>query len=77
MKPHRGTINDWRKHPVVGEAVQGYIILGEFVDHPRFMGKRGHTSLVLQHDGDEIETLNSRYTLGTPAAPINALNENS
>jgi hypothetical protein len=65
MKPHKGTIDNWYKLPVQGRTV----IIGDFVDHPEFAGKQGHTSYIVKHDKEtgEVETRNSRYTLGTPA----------
>jgi hypothetical protein len=44
----------------------GFIIWGYFDGHPEFHSRYGHTSRVLVVNGNEIETLNSRYTLGTP-----------
>lgn len=58
-KPHKGSITNWDKLPWYGSN----IIVGEFVDHPEFAGKPGHTSPVVKHGGNEIETRNSRYTL--------------
>lgn len=68
-KPHKGSIKDWSKLRCTDKGL-GYIILGEFVDHPEFAGaKDGHTSYVVAHDEatGEIETRNSRYTLIGPA----------
>lgn len=41
----------------------GYTYVGRFVGHPHFSGQQGHTSLVIYEEGDEVETLNSRYTI--------------
>ncbi len=43
--------------------------MGIFEDHPRFKGTFGWTSIVINQDGNEIETLNSRYTLTEPMPP--------
>lgn len=64
VKPHRGTIEDWYQEKVIG----GSVIVGTFIKHP-YLGqndKRSCTSLIVSNDGHEIETLNSRYTLGCP-----------
>lgn len=61
-KPHKGRLELWRKV----EWYDGYIFVGVFNGHPRFHGKRGHTSKVVGAVGSEIETMNSRYTLGDP-----------
>lgn len=78
-KPHKGSISDWQKvmipfeHYYDGEAVGlGYFIVGRFVTHPDFAGRRGHTSYIVAHDAmpGEVETRNSRYTLvGPPVGP--------
>lgn len=58
-KLHRGTINEWYK--VSAPQGLGYAISGR-------MGGRGVlTTSVLRRDGDEVETLNWRYTLGDAA----------
>ena len=70
-KPYKGRIANWAKREVSVEAAShypynfGYIIAGDFLDHPQFAGLSGHTSLVVSHDEDsgEIETLNSKYKL--------------
>lgn len=61
-KPHRGVLENWHKQ----DYADGYIIKGQFKGHPIFDGEWGHTSMVLYMDGNSIETLNSRYTLGRP-----------
>jgi hypothetical protein len=65
MKPHKGTLtNAVRRYPSnPGKDNLGYFYTGGFVNHPRFAGTDGYTSMVVKEDGDEIETLNSRYTL--------------
>lgn len=67
-KPHKGTIESWFKwpRPPSGYGL-GYVIVGHSVCHPEFGGGPIRTSLVVKHEGSEIETLNSRYTLGRPA----------
>ena len=62
MKPHKGTLNLWRKVTYSN----GYNYEGIFEGHPEFNGSMGYTSLILKEEGKEIETLNSRYTLGEP-----------
>ena len=62
QKPHRGIIENWCRASVPG----GYVIVGKFLDHP-YLGKHGGlsiTSLIVHEDGAEVETQNSRYTLG-------------
>lgn len=72
-KPHRGIIDEWR----FVEQVKGHpFVLGRFRNHP-YLGKHGgysHTSEVVKVDKEtgEIETLNSRYTLGTPYVSPNS-----
>ena len=60
-KLHKGKLEAWEK---VLKPPFGYYFVGKFVGHPIFDGKQGHTSLVVFHSGNEVETLNSRYTLG-------------
>jgi hypothetical protein len=59
-KPHKGRITSAYKYPL-GSIY--YTYRGQFLDHPQFAGCDGHTSVVLWEEGNEIETLNSRYTL--------------
>lgn len=69
-KPYKGTINNWVKwgvHSRHGDPGLGYRIIGESVDRPEGGGDPIHTTLVISREGKSIETLNSRYTLGTPA----------
>lgn len=61
-KPHKGRIDHWEKHEVEGK----YFFTGIFKDHPKFKGNWGHTSMVVAQNENEVETLNSRYTLGNP-----------
>jgi len=67
-KPHNGIITDWQKFYTHGDdgEVDGYVIVGVSVGHERFDGRCMRTSSVVAQQGDEIETLNSRYTLGDP-----------
>jgi hypothetical protein len=67
-KLHKGKIENWRKSPC--ESGLGYFITGKFVGHPSLHGEYGHTSFVVAHDEatGEIETNNSRYTLGRESA---------
>jgi hypothetical protein len=75
-KPHKGTIRGYRKDinwdqfpddPLDYPKNLGYIIVGRFLDHPRFGSSTGYTSLVTKkgrwkNNKCEIETLNSKYT---------------
>jgi len=68
QKPHKGKITNWTTQPVQ-DCGLGYLIVGEFVNHPDFgNAPNGHTSWVEKHDREtgEIETRNSRYTLVGP-----------
>lgn len=60
-KPHLGRLEQWEKHY---RGTCPYFYTGIFVGHPQYHGTMGYTSLVVKEDGNEIETLNSRYTLG-------------
>lgn len=64
-KAFKGSIKNWSKRHCCPDHGLGYIIEGEFVDHPRFAGAYGHTSWVVSHDPStgHIETRNSRYVL--------------
>lgn len=64
-KPHRGRLERWEKRT----ALSGHFYTGVFIGHPEFHLGYGHTSLVISEDGNEIETLNSRYTLGEKRPP--------
>ena len=66
-KPHKGTINNWFKWSVEGMSGLGYVIVGDSLDHPQFGGGAIRTSYVVAKIDDEIETRNSRYTLGRKA----------
>jgi hypothetical protein len=61
-KPHKGTLLHAYKCACEGAGL-GYYYRGVFKDHPRFATQRGHTSFVVQQEGNEIETNNSRYTV--------------
>jgi hypothetical protein len=65
-KPHKGRIEQWEKQTAADDKT---IVWGVFANHPEF-GENvfGHTSYIVSHDEatGEIETRNSRYTLGTP-----------
>lgn len=72
-KPHYGRIKNWCKK--VCEGGLGYIITGEFLDHPQYRGPYCHTSYVVAHDviTGEIETRNSRYQLVVDGEPTRFL----
>jgi hypothetical protein len=59
-KPHMGTLNDWERRAWEDK----FYFTGVFDGHPIFHGHRGHTSYLVKQDGVQIETRNSRYTLG-------------
>lgn len=67
-KPHKGSMEMWKRVDLKRNALNndnlGYYIVGVFKGHPDFHGQSGHTSMVTLQEGNEIETLNSRYTLG-------------
>jgi hypothetical protein len=65
-KPHKGTIENWFK--LACKQGLGYAICGWAVGHPQFNGEGICTSYVVEHDEatGEVETRNSRYTLGKP-----------
>lgn len=71
MKPHRGKFSNCRKVTVSKprDGHLGFYFVGTFdpsddrVGYRRFGGRSGYTSLVVKVDGNEIETLNSRYTI--------------
>lgn len=72
IKPHQGSLSQCSRI-YTGAAEErgvapnlGYFYRCHFVNHPFLrddFGTRGHTSMVVREDGDEIETLNSRYTI--------------
>lgn len=67
-KPHKGTVENWIKWPTSQKNCGlGYMIVGDSIGHPQYDGIAIRTSYVVKHEGDEIETKNSRYTLGRPA----------
>lgn len=66
-KPHRGRLEQWVK---VHHGSCVFHCEGIFIGHPDFHGTYGWTSVVLKEDGNEIVTLNSRYTLGAPKAVL-------
>jgi hypothetical protein len=55
-KPHRGTITEWEE--MSAPTGLGFRIEG------RMGGRRVSTTSVLRREGDVVETLNWRYTLG-------------
>jgi hypothetical protein len=64
-KPHKGRIEQWEEVEV-GDYT---IVIGLFVDHPEWMeNSYGQTSYLVSRNylTGEIETRNSRYTLGEP-----------
>lgn len=67
MKPHKGTILNWKLHKVAPLEGLTVYATGQFSGHPQFSGQEGHTSMIVSMacaDGRcEIETMNSRYTL--------------
>jgi len=74
VKPHKGNIHLWKKLPLTEDQIArcheiykespglGYLITGWPDGHPRFSNWI-RTSWVVKHEGNEIETRNSRYTL--------------
>ena len=72
MKPHKGKIKNWKtidfseQFPEQAHDNLGYRIWGEPVGHPTF-DRWILTSAVVKYDHPEIETINSRYTLGERA----------
>ena len=78
-KPHRGTIDDWFKldmshHPYAMGL--GFLIAGSFGDARIDLGHAWTTSWIISHDEalNEIETVNSRYSLGRPLDPARVAN---
>lgn len=55
-KPHHGRLDAWH---IAGGAVWAI-----FRDHPTI--RVGSTSPIVRRNGDEVETMKSRYTLGDP-----------
>lgn len=64
LKPHLGKIEGWYKQNAKGGL--GYTIGGMSLGHPVYDKGPIRTSYVVKHEGDEIETNNSRYTLTFP-----------
>ena len=70
-KPYKGQISNWEKRYFSKGAFPqhkgtlGYVIMGVPVEHPQY-SEWIVTSPVVKHEGDQIETLNSRYTLINP-----------
>jgi hypothetical protein len=64
QKPHHGRITAWRERRE--NPFDGYHIVGVLLDHPRFANYNWHTSKVIRREGNEIETMHSRYTLLHP-----------
>lgn len=58
MKPFKGEIHNWS----IRTFVDGYIITGIPVGHPKFKNWM-RTSKVVKRVGRNVETLNSRYVL--------------
>jgi len=54
-KPHRGEIRDWARRSAPGGL--GFRVEGTVA------GEKVTTTSILARDGDEVETLNWRYTL--------------
>lgn len=77
-KPHKGTIESWRKikltkeeisycSKIYGEKCGTYYIFGTCINHPEFgTTNMFRSSWIVKRRGNEIETRNSRYTLGKP-----------
>lgn len=65
-KPHKGVINDWsvteEQDPYLAPEMRGTLVQGEIVSSGD--PKRIRTSMLIDIKGNEIETKNSRYTLG-------------
>ncbi len=64
MKPHKGVIESWVKVPIPFKIGLKYFIVGVAQDHPDFGGCIMRTSVIVSRKKSEIETLNSKYTLG-------------
>lgn len=72
-KPHKGIIRSWRKILISEELKYhkhyglGFCIGGIPEGHPDFMDHSWiRTSSIIKMEGNEVETLNSRYTLVGP-----------
>lgn len=74
-KPYKGRISDWRKvacdqwgYPTEAFGATGYYYIhGLSKGHPQFDGRVFHTSRVVKHEGNDIETMFSRYLLVGPS----------
>ncbi len=66
-KPHHGIIDNWQKKLVADIPGLGFVIAGDSIGHPSFHGESISTGPVIEQEGDEIETISDRFTLGTPA----------
>lgn len=70
-KPYKGQIANWEKRYFSKAAFPqhkdtlGYVIMGVPIGHPQY-SEWIVTSPVVKHEEDQIETLNSRYTLLNP-----------
>lgn len=71
MKPYMGIIQEWRilscnKGPLDGQTHLGFVVSG------RLEHRTIQTSAVVAYDEEKktIETLNSRYDLGTPRTDL-------
>lgn len=67
LKPHKGTFHIFAKRNYPDGR---YNYTGYFQDHPQFGANFGHISLVVKEEGDEVETLNSRYTVVRPSKEL-------
>lgn len=67
MKPYKGKLaNVYRAYIPDQTDNLGYYYRCNFVDHPYLRdepGTMGNTSMIVKEVGDEIETLNSLYTI--------------
>lgn len=78
MKPFKGEILNWTTRQVdpiheheYKEKTLGFYVTGTFKDHPQFHGRYGHTSMIVKvGKRGMVETLNSRYRLVGPRAPL-------
>lgn len=74
-KPHRGIIENWLRVDLAdvrnNSMELGYVIAGEHGNSYIHQGHVWQTSWIVSHDveNSEVETLNSRYSLGEPCDP--------
>lgn len=69
MKPYKGRLTNWSfTDEMGGFYTDRPYIRCQFLDHPYFAGKAGHTSWVEKYDPQtgEVETRNSMYRLVGP-----------